>query len=141
MGRIVISDDALPWLAPRLGTRAEDDVPWTQNREPVGTDDLRRASRMLHAGNRTEPQLFEVTCPPGDVVDPHAHKACEIVYVVEGQLRLGAQILDVGSSAFISANTLYGFQAGSTGVRFLNFRPCADLSYVSKSRFMESRKH
>jgi len=49
-------------------------------------------------------------------------------------------VLQAGDSISIAGMTLYGFDAGPEGVRFLNFRKKKDLTVDTESEFLEFRK-
>lgn len=85
----------------------------------------------VHHSSEDGLQLFELRLAPGTRGESHAHVEDEIIVVVEGELRFGAHTLDAGSSVMVPGGTLYGFEAGSDGCRFLNFRPRADGSYIT----------
>jgi quercetin dioxygenase-like cupin family protein len=84
-------------------------------------------------------QLFETRLDADADVQPHAHSAAEIIYVTEGELRLGAQVCGPGTAIFIDANTLYGFRAGPEGAVFLNFRGDPKPEYIFKDDFVARR--
>jgi quercetin dioxygenase-like cupin family protein len=52
----------------------------------------------------------------------HSHTEDEIIFVIDGEIRLGARICGPGTALAIAANTMYSFTAGSAGLRFVNFR-------------------
>lgn len=134
--------------------RASDDVPFVPVRQAVegGSVDERSASQMRDAtkdtqdmrvcfeGNDNAPSLVEVRCSPDKPAVPHAHLVDEIVYVLEGELVVGNRHYGPGSAIYVPAETLYSFHVGPQGVRYLNFRPRRDDSYVSKDDFMTRRK-
>jgi quercetin dioxygenase-like cupin family protein len=97
------------------------------------------AARFLHPGSESELQMFEVHIPPGEVVEPHAHRTDEIIYVLGGELRVGARRLGRGASVYIPGRTLYGFVAGEDGARFLNFRAIKEVGSMSKDELLASR--
>jgi quercetin dioxygenase-like cupin family protein len=82
-------------------------------------------------------QLFEITLDPDADVQSHAHSESEIIYVTQGELRLGAQVAGPGAAIFVEAETLYGFKAGSQGATFLNFRPNTGAQYIFKDELVE----
>jgi quercetin dioxygenase-like cupin family protein len=109
------------------------DLVQTQRNERTsvyGEGELRAHNRMHHVGSATELQLFEVQIEADDRFQPHAHEHDEIIFVLEGELRLGNRVVAPGSSVYIPARTLYTLSAGPEGVRFLNFRAAQDLSYL-----------
>lgn len=57
-----------------------------------------------------------------EVLGIHSHTEDEIIFVTDGQIRLGSQLHGPGTALAIAANTLYGFTAGAEGLRFVNFR-------------------
>lgn len=97
--------------------------------------ELARTSVRVHHSSEGGLQLFELRLEPGTQGESHAHVEDEIIVVVEGELRFGAHVLGAGSSVMVPGGTLYGFEAGADGCRFLNFRPRADGSYIPKAEF------
>jgi quercetin dioxygenase-like cupin family protein len=111
------------------------DVPLVQ---PKGNGSL--SSRMLHPGAEDELQLVEVNLSPGTIAESHAHELSEIIFVLDGQLRFGATVLNPGDSVQIAGMTLYGFEAGPEGVRYLNFRPRQDRTFYKREELTEFKK-
>jgi quercetin dioxygenase-like cupin family protein len=98
------------------------------------------ASFSHHPGSDGEPRLFEVSFPPDAVTESHAHDVDEIIVVMEGEMRFGKQTYGVGSSVYIPKMTLYSFQAGPEGLRFLNFRTATSaVPHINKDEFMAMR--
>jgi quercetin dioxygenase-like cupin family protein len=91
-------------------------------------------------GSETELQLFEVGCDPDTKFHPHAHDEDEIIYVIQGELHLGRQVYGSGSAVYVPGSTLYSFSAGPDGLRFLNFRPRHDSTYITSEELRASRK-
>jgi quercetin dioxygenase-like cupin family protein len=81
-------------------------------------------------------QLLEIQIAPDAYLSPHAHTTAEIMYVLRGELRFGAQICVSGSAIFIDQDTLYGVHAGPEGATFLNFRGDPSAQYLSKEKFL-----
>jgi len=52
----------------------------------------------------------------------HCHSENEVIFVVEGQMRLGARLFGPGTAVAVAAGAMYGFTPGPDGLRFLNFR-------------------
>jgi quercetin dioxygenase-like cupin family protein len=100
----------------------------------------RGSSRMFHDGGEDELQLFEVNLEPGAVAESHAHEQAEIIYVLTGQLRFGATLLGPGDSVQIDGMTLYAFEAGPEGVRFINFRPRPDHTFYKRDELVEYQR-
>lgn len=73
--------------------------------------------------------LHENSFPGMDAMSPehaangvHSHEEDEVIFVTDGQIRLGARLYGPGTALAIAADTLYGFTAGPDGMRFVNFR-------------------
>ena len=111
----------------RVSVRRGEDRNWERGPAVTAEQGRRRSGRCVHhEGSATRPQLFEVELGPDQEVGLHAHEHDEIIYVVDGSLVVGQQVLRPGSSLAIAGGTVYGFRAGTDGVHFLNFRPCFD---------------
>jgi quercetin dioxygenase-like cupin family protein len=134
----IIDVAAMPWMAAKAGIeRASGE----STIEPANQDaDERMCHRVHHPGSETDLQMFEVRVPPNYVVESHAHDEDEIVFVLEGEMVLGARVVKAGSSAMIPGKTLYGFSAGPNGLTFLNFRARRDVTFHTKEEFMARRK-
>jgi hypothetical protein len=52
----------------------------------------------------------------------HSHTEDEIIFVIDGQIRLGTKLYGSGTALAIAADTLYSFTAGPDGLSFVNFR-------------------
>ena len=96
-------------------------------------------SVRLHHGAPGKLQLFEILLEPDLEIGTHAHADDEIVVVVEGELHIGRRVCGPGASFLIPGNTLYGFRAGSSGCRYLNFRAQADSTFFTKVDVVEAR--
>jgi quercetin dioxygenase-like cupin family protein len=109
-------------------------------------DDARRAlfgegeytssTRYFFPADDESLQLFEVHLQPDAAVLPHAHTAPEIIYVTQGELRLGARVAEANPAIFVDADTLYGFKAGPEGAVFLNFRGDPEAKYIFKDELV-----
>lgn len=73
---------------------------------------------------------FNTPCPQGY---PHFHPEDEIIFVVEGGLIFGRQVLKPGTALAVDANTVYGFGVAEGGLAFTNFRP-TEPHFVMMSR-------
>jgi hypothetical protein len=80
-----------------------------------------------------------VRCDPDQQFNSHAHEEDEIMFVLEGELHIGRRVLPYGSAIFIPAHTLYAFRSGPTGLTFLNFRPRADGTYITRAELAAPR--
>jgi quercetin dioxygenase-like cupin family protein len=123
-------------------------VPWTRSTDGgrddsrgdrIEVDDDGAGARMYHPGAEGELQAFEVRLGPNQSIDAHAHRLDEVIYVVAGSMHFGAQVLEPGSTAYIPANTLYGFRAGPDGLRFVNFRAGSGAGHIPKDEFLTNR--
>lgn len=61
----------------------------------------------------------------GMPVAVHSHSEDEIIFVRDGELRVGNRAYGPGAAVAIAANTKYGFQVGAAGLSFVNFRASA----------------
>jgi quercetin dioxygenase-like cupin family protein len=124
----------------RIRVHAADEVQWVRigdmSRDPsrsgLTQGELESSIRYAEPGTESAPQLMEVNYVPDAVVAPHSHDSAEIVYVVEGELHWGEQVLGPGASLFIGEGAVYGYRAGPQGLRIVNFRPRADFSFHPK---------
>ena len=95
------------------------------------SEEERRSDLRRHIdGGPSSPQLFELRVPAGVATAAHAHVEDEIMYVLEGAAVFGRRSFPAGSAIHIPGGTPYAFRAGPEGLRFLNFRPCRDQSFV-----------
>jgi len=58
-------------------------------------------------------------------VGVHSHSEDEIIFVRDGELRVGKRRFGPGAALAIAAHTKYGFQVGPDGLSFVNFRASA----------------
>ena len=84
-------------------------------------------------------ELFHIDLGPGAHIEPHAHTEDEIVYVLSGEIHLGARVLGPGDALYVAKNTLYSFDVGPEGCSFLNFRPTDKVGYLNKEAFLAQR--
>jgi quercetin dioxygenase-like cupin family protein len=64
---------------------------------------------------------------PGNRGRGHSHSADEILFLVEGGIRLGVHQVPTGNAVFIPADTRYAVTCGEVKHAFLNYRPTASL--------------
>ena len=102
-----------------------DDAPWRHGgpQEPGGP--IKRGSQFLGEMERG-PWILVVSGEPGRVARPHSHEQDEIIYIIEGEMKMGNKTHGPGTMIFMEHGTEYGFTAGPQGVRFLNIRPGAE---------------
>lgn len=101
--------------------------------ELLADSELDSSMTFHEFGSENELQLAELDYLPGAEAVVHKHDDDEIIYVVSGEMHLGNKILRAGSSVYIPGNTFYGFTAGPNGLRIVNFRARADVSFYLKS--------
>lgn len=93
-------------------------------------------SLWLHA-NRFPPMEAPA---PGSTAGVHSHSEDEIIFVVSGDIRLGARLHGPGTAVAIAADTLYSFTAGPNGLHFINFRAGrpGDIQFVDGNSISET---
>lgn len=114
----------------RIGDRAGDPPPKVF--QSLAQSELDSAMVFHEFGSANELQLAELDYIPGAEAVVHKHDDDEIIYVLRGEMHFGTQVLLPGSSVYIPGNTFYGFTAGPDGLRILNFRASADVSFYPK---------
>jgi len=75
--------------------------------------------------------LFLVEADEAHDGPPHSHSEDEIIYLLDGGLRMGAYTLGPRTSLCIPGRLRYSFRGAGVGHRFLNFR--ADASYQTSA--------
>jgi hypothetical protein len=80
--------------------------------------DLSSCSLWLHE-NHFPPESAGAA---DDEASVHSHSEDEIIFVIGGEIRLGAKLYGPGTALAIAANTLYSFSGGPQGLAFINFR-------------------
>lgn len=115
-------------------------TPRSESSAKLSDEELLCSVRRYHLGTDAQPQLSEITVPPGVTLPSHAHATDEIIYVTHGELHLGRQVLPAGSSVYIPGDTLYSLRAGPEGLRFLNFRPHRDSTYYTKEEVVARKR-
>lgn len=70
----------------------------------------------------------------------HSHTEDEIIFVTDGQIRLGSRLCGPGTALAIAADTLYSFTAGPEGLSFVNFRASkpGDIRFASGKTMSET---
>jgi hypothetical protein len=59
------------------------------------------------------------------IVPLHSHSEDEVIFVIDGAIRLGNRSYGPGTAVAVGAGTLYSFATGPDGLSFLNFRSSA----------------
>lgn len=70
----------------------------------------------------------------------HSHTEDEIIFVLDGQIRLGNKLFGPGTALAIAADTLYSFTPGPEGLHFVNFRASrpGDIRFASGPSMSET---
>ena len=95
--------------------------------------------RSHHPGDDDRLQLFEVDAPANAIFNAHSHTEDEIILVVEGELRAGSHVVGPGGTMYVPGGTVYSFRAGPDGLRFFNFRPRLDATYLTARETLDAR--
>ncbi len=98
-----------------------DDAPWIRG-EPRKPGGPATNGGQLVGDIRTGPWIHVESLPANLAVPPHSHSQDETMYIVEGQISLGARKCGPGTVVWVEKDTQYGFKVGPEGVRFLNIR-------------------
>jgi quercetin dioxygenase-like cupin family protein len=115
--------DQQVWIV--SGERQLDDA----ERAKLKAGELQSAYRMRERGGPDFPQLVELRYEPGSEIQVHAHDEDEIIYVLSGEMRIGARSLGAGATLTVPGKVFYGFRAGPDGLTILNFRPRQDTTF------------
>jgi len=65
----------------------------------------------------------EFLTPENETRSPHCHTEDEIIFIIQGEARLGNRTIGPGTALAVHALTMYTFNPGPQGLTFLNFRP------------------
>jgi len=114
----------------RIGDRAGD--PPHPIFRSLAQSELDSSMAFHEFGSDDEPQLAELEFIPHAEAVIHKHDEAEIIYVLGGEMHFGKEVLKPGASIYIPGNTFYGFRAGPDGLRLLNFRARADVSFYPR---------
>ena len=114
----------------KIGGRAGDPPPKIFSQ--LAQSELDSSMAFHEFGSANELQLAELDYVPGAEAVVHKHDDDEIIYVLRGEMHLGDHVLGPGSSVYIPGDTYYGFKAGPEGLRIVNFRARADVSFYLK---------
>jgi hypothetical protein len=71
----------------------------------------------------------------------HSHSEDEIIFVIEGEMRLGNKQAGTGTALAIAAQTLYSFSPGSNGLGFVNFRAAkpSEIKFANGASMSETK--
>lgn len=122
----------------RVRLTTEDQQEWVVSGKRDLSDDergklrdgeLRSEFRIREPGNADHPQLVELRYAPDSEISIHSHDEDEIIYVLEGEMRINNRAIGPGACLTIPGKTFYGFRAGPLGLKILNFRPREDSTF------------
>ncbi|MGE0383179.1 MAG: cupin domain-containing protein [Gammaproteobacteria bacterium] len=127
--------------APRLATDGADAQPGEKKIVPpqgaagkVATGPDGTVYKTRYYADGTQPgcraALLRVEIDASARVPPHSHSAHEIIHVLNGRIRLGAQTVSAGMSLSVAGNTRYAFETEGP-IDFINYRP--EVSYITSS--------
>lgn len=92
--------------------------------------------------------LHENQFPPAEPLDEeqqkrgiHSHSEDEIIFVIDGEMRLGNKPAGPGTALAIAAETLYSFSPGPEGLSFINFRAAmpSEIKFTDGSSMSETK--
>ncbi len=98
-----------------------DDAPFIRGERLAGGP-ITRASQLI-GDEEKGPWVFVQSLEANLVAPVHSHTQDEVIYVLEGDMKVGKKVLGTGSVLYVEKDTQYGFTVGDSGVRFLNARP------------------
>lgn len=122
----------------RVRLTTEEQQPWIvsgerniseEERDKLRQGELTSEYRMREPGGDDFPQLVELRYRPDSEIRLHSHDEDEIIYVLEGSMRINNRTAGPGSCLTIPGGVFYGFHAGPDGLRILNFRPRNDTTF------------
>ena len=100
-----------------------------EERGKLRQGELTSEFRQREPGSEERPQLVELRYQPNAEIRLHAHDQDEIIYVLDGAMRINNRVVGPGSTLTIPGGVFYGFHAGPDGLRILNFRPRTDTTF------------
>lgn len=124
MARVrLTTDDQQDWVVSGQRSLSEEE------RGKLREGELQSEFRIREPGSEENPQLVELRYTPDSEIRLHSHDEDEIIYVLDGTMRINNRSVGPGACLTIPGGTFYGFHAGSDGLRILNFRPRTDESF------------
>lgn len=124
MARVrLTTEEQQEWIV--SGERSLDD----DERAKLRKGELTSEYRMREPGGDDFPQLVELRYRPDAEIRLHSHDEDEIIYVLEGEMRISNRVVGRGGCLTIPGGVFYGFHAGPKGLRILNFRPRQDTTF------------
>lgn len=98
-----------------------EDAPWFRKTERDGFD----TGAQLVGDKEDDVVTWIMNMGPGFKTALHSHSEDEIIYIVDGEITFGDQVLGPRSIVRIPKGEKYQWTAGESGVRFLNIRPAS----------------
>ena len=105
-----------------------DEAAWVYG-GPYERDDLLEFGQQLIGDKEKGPWVYVNTLKAGIVIDPHSHSQDEVIYILDGEIKIEERFCGPGTVIYMQRDTDYGFTVGQDGVRFLNVRPGRDTYY------------
>ncbi|MCB2073791.1 MAG: cupin domain-containing protein [Novosphingobium sp.] len=124
MARVrLTTEDQQSWIVSGERNISEDE------RGKLRSGELTSEYRLREPGSDDFPQLVELRYQPDSEIRLHSHDEDEIIYVLEGAMRINNRTVGPGACLTIPGGVFYGFHAGPEGLRILNFRPRNDTTF------------
>ena len=100
-----------------------------EERAKLRKGELTSEFKVREPGSEQTPQLVELRYQPNAEIRVHSHDEDEIIYILEGSMRVNNRMVGPGACLYIAGRTFYGFHAGPEGLHILNFRPRQDTTF------------
>jgi ChrR Cupin-like domain len=92
---------------PRLRVGNVHELPWLRTREQQNADGSRSA--VLNRIVASEPMFVSYTrYEPGMMLARHSHRADEVIFILEGEVRVGEQLWTEGTVAILEEGAFFG---------------------------------
>jgi quercetin dioxygenase-like cupin family protein len=106
-GLIITADADTPWRQP---------TDWPGKAAP-GDPSLKYKSLMDRRPGL--PNVQRVAYEPNHFEPPHSHDEDEVIYIMGGDMSLGARTVAAGDTIYVALDTRYSFRAGPAGCEFV----------------------
>jgi quercetin dioxygenase-like cupin family protein len=117
------TEEQQPWIVSGERSIGEEE------RGKLRQGELTSEFRIREPGGEDNPQLVELRYQPNSEIRLHSHDQDEIIYVLDGAMRINNRTIGPGACLTIPGGVFYGFHAGPEGLRILNFRPRIDGTF------------
>ncbi len=102
--------------------RRNDEAQW--RRQPSSGGGSEAQTKALSPGDESTPQVLLVKYAPGSYSGIHSHSQLDIMYVLEGDMKVGGRPCPKGAVVWTDKDTMYGpLEVGPQGVTLLDIRP------------------